>query len=47
MQQPQGSKSSKRAWDDAQDIKLLKMISEIGPHQWEHMALQMEGRSGK
>ena len=23
------------------------MISEIGPHQWEHMALQMEGRSGK
>lgn len=41
------TKSSKRAWDDAQDMKLLRMIAEIGPHQWEHMALQMEGRSGK
>ena len=30
-----------------QDLKLLDMIAEIGPHQWEHMALQMEGRSGK
>lgn len=28
-------KSSKRAWDDEQDLKLLKMIAEIGPHQWE------------
>lgn len=41
------TKSSKRAWDDAQDMQLLRMIAEIGPHQWEHMALQMEGRSGK
>ena len=26
---------------------LLKMIAEIGPHQWEQMAGQMKSRSGK
>ena len=33
------SKSSKRAWDEQQDLKLTKMIAEIGPHQWEQMAI--------
>ena len=28
-------KSQKRAWDDEQDDKLLHMIAEMGPHQWE------------
>ncbi len=40
-------KSQKRAWDDKQDEKLLGMIAEIGPHQWEQMALKMENRTGK
>ena len=40
-------KSRKKAWDEEQDNKLLGMIAEIGPHQWEQMAATMEGRSGK
>jgi len=35
-------KSSKRAWDDHQDLKLLEMIADIGPHQWEQTALKMD-----
>ena len=40
-------KSSKRAWNDEQDFTLLRLVSEMGPHQWEQMAMQIEGRSGK
>ena len=43
----QGVKSNKRAWDDEQDMQLLKMIADIGPHQWEHIAQSMPFRSGK
>ena len=40
-------KASKRAWDERQDLNLLAMIAEIGPHQWELISNQMPGRSGK
>ena len=40
-------KASKRAWDERQDLNLLAMIAEIGPHQWEFISNQMPGRSGK
>jgi len=28
-------------------MKLLQMIADIGPHQWEQMAIKMPGRTGK
>lgn len=35
IQAQPAQRSKKRAWDAEQDRMLLKMISEIGPLQWE------------
>ena len=40
-------KSSKRAWDDAQDANLMALIADIGPQQWEQISAKMPGRTGK
>lgn len=40
-------RASKRAWVNEHDEQLLLNILEIGPQQWETMALKMPGRTGK
>ena len=35
LEKQTGGRASKRAWSDEQDIRLLSMIAEIGPNQWE------------
>ena len=41
------AKSSKQAWDSNSDIRLVQLISVIGPRSWDEIAAQVPNRTGK
>ena len=39
--------SNKRAWVQSEDIKLVQMVTENGPQNWDFLATFSDKRSGK